>query len=63
MTARDVQNIQIVQDVQREEEKDRLDVIDLASSQSIHHRPSITTEIDIIKLLEVLCDTALHSLS
>ena len=32
MTARDVQNIQIVQDVQREEEKNGLDVIDLTYS-------------------------------
>ena len=32
MTARDVQNNQIVQDVQREEEKDGLDVIDLTDS-------------------------------
>ena len=32
MTTRDVQNIQIVQDVQREEEKDVLNVIDLTDS-------------------------------
>ena len=32
MTTRDVQNIQIVQDVQREEEKDGLNVIDLTDS-------------------------------